>query len=64
MMPVVGVYRTRATHTGELRFGSLVIKPTGKRVEAAPEASSMTFNQHGQCTKLTVRRTSCSTGRL
>jgi hypothetical protein len=32
-----------------------VIKPTNKRVEAAPEAASMTFNAQGQCTKLTVR---------
>jgi hypothetical protein len=52
-----GVPRTRGTHTGQLCFGSLVIKATGKRVEAAPEASSMTFNAQGQCTRLTVRVT-------
>ncbi|GAQ79407.1 hypothetical protein KFL_000300050 [Klebsormidium nitens] len=46
--------RTRATHTGPLKFGARTIKPTYKRVEAAPEVSSMTFNEEGKVTKLTV----------
>lgn len=43
--------RTTGTHTGTLA-GS--VKPTGVVVECPPQASSMTFNEAGEVTKITV----------
>lgn len=46
--------RPTGTHTGPLRFGGTTIAPTGKRIEAAPQASSMLFNEDGRAYTLTV----------
>ena len=43
--------RFTGTNTGTLA-GSL--EPTGKKVEAPPQACSMLFNESGECTQLTV----------
>ena len=44
--------RFKGTHTGPLAGGR--IKATGKKVESPPQALSMTFNERGECTELTV----------
>jgi len=43
--------RTVGTHTGVLAGN---IQPTGKKVECPPQALSLTFNEKGEVTKITV----------
>jgi hypothetical protein len=40
-------------HTGDLKFGPQTIKPTGKSIVTPPQVLSMSFNDAGQCYKLT-----------
>ena len=56
------------SHTGILMFGAMKMKPTGKKVITPPQVLSMSFNEDGQCYKLTggysVDRTVGNTGGL
>lgn len=45
--------RATGTHDGPLNFGS-TIAATGKEIRMPPQASSMLFNDQGQCYTLTV----------
>jgi len=60
--------RGKYKHTGELKFGSKIIKPTGKVVCSPVQMLSMSFNDAGQCYKLTggysVDKTVGNTGGL
>ena len=47
------ISRGKYTHTGDLKFGPKVIKPTGKVVETPAQLLSMSFNDAGECYKLT-----------
>lgn len=40
-------------HTGELKFGPQTIQPTGKNIVTPPQVLSMSFNDAGECYKLT-----------
>jgi len=55
-------------HSGTLMFGAMKLKPTGKKVITPPQVLSMSFNEDGQCYKLTggysVDRTVGNTGGL
>jgi len=47
------VSRGEFKHTGDLKFGPQTIKPTGKTIVPPPQVLSMSFNDAGQCYKLT-----------
>ena len=46
--------RAIGTHTGPLKFGPKVIKPTGKAIKNCPQASSILFQPDGLAYTLTV----------
>eukprot|EP00092_Neocalanus_flemingeri_P013719 GFUD01014797.1.p1 GENE.GFUD01014797.1~~GFUD01014797.1.p1 ORF type:complete len:269 (+),score=70.46 GFUD01014797.1:48-854(+) len=60
--------RSVVTHSGELVFGAMKMKPTGTTVVSPPQVLSMSFNREGECYKLTggysVDRTVGNTGGL